>query len=93
MLLKPRGGMIGVRDGSSYERAIHIETEDENEQLAREYQWMQESLPGSTLKRQELHRYYGRHFDVLYYGKRFRRKRKVYFDISASFGKDDKWKI
>ncbi len=69
------------QDGSCPERAIIVAS------IGEEYQWAQHNCPGFTLGKQELQEFDGKPYDVLTLCSPSGEERRVYFDISAFFGK------
>jgi hypothetical protein len=68
-------------DGSSPERAVLVQS------IAEEYLWLQKNCPGYQPRGQALHRIGGKPYDLLILHSPDGKERKVYFDISAFFGK------
>jgi hypothetical protein len=76
----------GEKDGSSYEKAVVISETTESAGVSAEYTWLKEYYPGYKLIKQNLGSFKGKPYDILhikYKGK----KKTIYFDISAFFGK------
>jgi len=76
----------GERDGSSYEKAIVILETTETVGVHAEYKWLSENYPRYKMKKQALSYYNGKPYDILFI-KQKGKKKKIYFDISAFFGK------
>lgn len=73
-------------DGSSFDKAIVITETTETAGIAAEYKWLNQHYPGYKMKKQALSHHDGKPYDILYF-KHKRKKRTIYFDISAFFGK------
>lgn len=69
------------QDGSCPERAIIVAS------IGEEYLWAQHNFPGFTQGKQELQEVDGKPYDVLTLCSPSGEERRVYFDISAFFGK------
>lgn len=69
------------RDGSCPEKAIVARN------VGEEYQWMQRHCPGFKPQMQALQHIDGKPYDVLTWRNDRGEQRKVYFDISAFFGR------
>jgi hypothetical protein len=68
-------------DGSSPEKAIVVGS------IAEEYEWMRRQFPGFRPVMQALTHHGGKPYDVLTWQNDKGETRKVYFDISAFFGR------
>lgn len=73
-------------DGSSYEKAIVITETSETTGVPAEYKWLHAHYPGYKMKKQVLSPHDGKTYDILYI-KYKGKKKTVYFDITAFFGK------
>jgi hypothetical protein len=75
-----------VQDGSSFEQAIVITAQNEDEGVKAEYRWLREHFPGYR----EIHQYLMTqkgHYDRIDIMTVDGQSRSVYFDINSFFGK------
>jgi hypothetical protein len=76
-----------VRDGSSFEKAIVIDKNNESEGIGEEYKWLRENYPGYKMIRQSLSHKGDKSYDILEIETKEGEKKQVYFDITKFFGK------
>jgi hypothetical protein len=77
----------GIRDGSSYEKAIVIKEKSEYTGVDAEYTWLKQNYPGYKLKGQSINRYNSKPYDVLDILTAEGEEKSIYFDISNFYGK------
>jgi hypothetical protein len=74
-------------DGSSYEKAVFIDKDDESSGVNAEYAWLKENYPGYKMISQSLEHHNGRSYDILKITTKDRAEKRIYFDISKFFGR------
>ena len=74
-------------DGSSYEKAIIVKAADEQTGVHAEYQYLDKHFPGNKRGGQSLQSSGGKSYDVLEFTTAKGEAKKLYFDITAFFGK------
>ena len=74
-------------DGSSYDKAIVIHEDHENQGIADEYAWIRNRYPGSKTKSQSLNYYKNQPYDIIHIVTDDGKEVAVYFDISNFYGK------
>lgn len=86
-LAKPPAISYSGGDGSSFDKAIIIKGATEETGVHAEYDYIQKHYPGYKRGAQSLQNLKGRAFDVLYFTTADGKKKTIYFDITAFFGK------
>lgn len=76
-----------IKDGSSYEKAIFINKDNEGEGVGEEYKWLRENYPGYKMIRQSLNHKDNKSYDIISIETKDGEKKQVYFDITKFFGK------
>jgi hypothetical protein len=79
--------LVALQDGSNIEHAIPIDAQNERTGVAEEYRWIGEHFPGYKRAGQALLNNNGRAYDVIDITTVSGERRKLYFDITAFFGK------
>jgi hypothetical protein len=75
------------QDGSSLEKAIFINKNNEMEGIAAEYDWLKKHYPGYKNLGQSLVQNKGKSYDILKIKTAGGQTKSIYFDISKFFGK------
>ncbi|MDP4264074.1 MAG: hypothetical protein Q8941_16220 [Bacteroidota bacterium] len=77
----------GAQDGSSFDKAIFIDKNNEKEGVDAEYVWLRSHYPGYTFIKQSLDSKGNKHYDILKIKTKEGEEKNIYFDISRFFGK------
>jgi hypothetical protein len=75
------------KDGSSFEKAIIIDKNNETEGVAAEYEWLRKNYPGYQNQGQSLVYNNDKPYDLLKIKTADGTSKSIYFDISKFFGK------
>jgi hypothetical protein len=86
-LAKPPAISFAGGDGSSLERAIVIKGATDETGVHAEYEYLKQHFPGYQLGTQSLMNVKGHAYDVLEFKTADGKKKTLYFDITAFFGK------
>lgn len=86
-LAKPPGIFFSGGDGSSLEKAIVVKAPNEESGVHAEHEYIRQHYPGSEEGRQSLQNSKGRAYDAMDFTTADGKKKTLYFDITAYFGK------
>ena len=86
-LAKPPGVSFSGGDGSSLEKAIIVKAPNEQSGVHAEHEYIRQHYPGSKEGRQSLQNAKSRAYDVMEITTADGKKKTIYFDINAYFGK------
>jgi hypothetical protein len=84
---KPPGVSLSGGDGSSLKKAIIVKAPNEESGVRAEYEYIRQHYPGSKEGDQSLQESKGKSYDVMELTTAEGKKKTLYFDITAYFGK------
>jgi len=84
---KSEATSVVENDGSSYEKAIIIHEDHENQGIHAEYSWIRDKYPGYKNRGQALNNYKNKPYDIIHITTSDGKEIDVYFDISNFYGK------